>query len=52
MLQGYYTVIILPNMEWGRGAVWFRLGAPMATVAMGAWLIPEFLSCVLDVGCP
>ena len=37
---------------WGGGAVWFRLGEPTATVAMGAWLILEFLSCVLDVGCP
>ena len=40
---------ILPNMESGGVgvggcvAVRFRLGEPMSTVAMGAWLIPEFL---------
>ena len=43
-------VIILSTVE--SGAVPFRLGEPMAAVAMGAPLIPEFLSCVLDVGCP
>ena len=40
---------------WSRGRGWgvpFRSGEPMATGAMGAPLVPGFLSCVLDVACP